>query len=174
MALTYDELKTQVDYPMLKQLVKGLNALPSQLYSLDEIKKDREFKDLQIILDENDTLKESQKNYAKEKKEWEDKQKEYQTKDLLYSASDRFQKIVKDKKLTDKESLFIDKLFKKGNIADLSDDGLSKFVDINREIYKEAMSTQDKDQSHIQTQTELSDKTDYSKPENNPLLDRAE
>jgi hypothetical protein len=172
MAITYEEIKALVDFPMLQKLAKGLNAFPSQLYSYDEIKKDREFKELQELLKENENYKTEKDGYVKEKKSYEDKLKIYIDKENLNSAKEKFSNLIKGLKLTDKERMFIETKFKNAKIEDLTDEGLKKFVDFEKEEFKLLVPIFNENKTYEQNNDNGNiDPKDYTKAVNNPLLD---
>jgi transcriptional regulator with XRE-family HTH domain len=174
MPLTFDEIKTQVDYDMLKKLAKGLNVFPSQLFTFDEIKKDREFKDLHEILEENKTLKTNNESYLKEKDNFAKKIKEFTDKDNLNSAKMRFGELVKGMKLNDSEKSFIETKFNIDKVEDFSDDGLNKYVESKRNEYKliEPVFKKNTNTPIFQPGNNIpADLDDFTKAANNPLLD---
>jgi predicted nuclease with TOPRIM domain len=137
MALTFEELKTQVDFAMLEKLAKGLNVHPSQLFSFDEIKKDREFlSEFQDI----DNLKKSIEEKDQKLEELNKTNSDLKRATQLQTAKGTLSKLYKENNLTDNITKFIDGRYDKlkDNLEDISDDGLKKFVEDQTEIYREA------------------------------------
>lgn len=172
MALTYDEIKTQVDFEMLKKLAKGLNVFPSQLFTFEEIKKDREFKELHETLTEYKNLKKDNENYQKEKEDFEKKVKEFTDKENLSTAKERFGEFIKGLK-NESEKIFIEKKFDIDKPLDLTDEGLKNFVKLKQDEYKLIEPVFKKDNTPIfqPEGTPPVDTEDMTKVANNPLLE---
>jgi len=172
MALTFEEIKTQVDFNMLKQLAKGLNAFPSQLFNLDEIKKDREFSN---HFNEFDKTVNELNDYKVKESGYKKKIDDYSRKEQMLTAKQRATVIITNKKLTDKPKAFIEKTLEKeiDKLNDLSDVALEKYVTEKYESYKDFVSLADGSDIKIPSgdKSLTADPGDYTKPENNPLLE---
>jgi hypothetical protein len=127
--LSFSELKTQI---------REMNVHPSQLYSFDELKKDKEYDREFKVFDE---LQESLKKSEAKILTLEDEKKNLAKQTLQSTAKMRLQKIVSnpDLKLTEKQKKFVDVNFEDG-MEDLSDEALSKFVNKQLDVYKKSAS----------------------------------
>jgi hypothetical protein len=176
MALTFDEIKTQVDFNMLKQLAKGLNVFPSQLFNFDEIKKDREFTG---HFEEFDKTVKELTDYKVKTNDYEKKINDFSRKEQMQTAKQRASAIITNMKLTDKPKTFIEKSLEKEieKMTDITDASLEKFAKDKWELYREIVQSDtsstganipsgdtSKEKGHI-------DPDDMSKKANNPLLD---
>ena len=171
MALTFEEIKTQVDFEMLKKLAKGLNVFPSQLFNFEEIKKDREYKELHDLIKEHGDLKKNNETYVKEKEGFEKQIKEFQDKENLNLAKTRFEGLIKE--LKDEEKIFIEKKFDLDNPEDLSEAGLKKYIESKQNEFKIIEPLFKKGDTKIFTPSKENptDKEDLTKAENNELLE---
>lgn len=172
MALTYDELKTQIDYPMFAKLAKGLNIKPSQMFVFEDIKTDREFashfEEINKTVNELTDLKTKENDYKK-------KIEDYSRKEQMQTAKQRANAIITNKKLTDKPKAFIEKALEKEieKLTDLSDGSLEKFVNEKFDSYKDFVSlTGEPSDIKIPSGDGVlnADPNDMTKKANNPLL----
>jgi hypothetical protein len=88
---------------------------------------------------------------------------------FIYTAKNRMAELSKPLNLTEIERSFIEKLFKPEKMADLTDDGIKKFIDDTRETYKTyaAVTTP---AAKLPGEKSTDEDKDYTKPENNDLI----
>lgn len=124
----------------LKQKVRELNVFPHQLYSLDEIKDDREFGQ---VYDEIKTKETNIQEKEKELTETKTKNTELSRKIQLNSAKGKLKDIYKELELTENMTKFVDEIYEdsKTTIQDLTDEGLKKFVENQKNIFQKATNT---------------------------------
>lgn len=151
---------------------KDHNVFPSQLFTIDDIKKDREFN---VIIENETKLNE----LIKTNKELETKNSEIQTKldeavvaTQKSTAESRLEQMGKEQNWTENQKKYI--LSKTKEITNYDDDGLNAFVEKKTKDYKDAAaffgaSTDIPDADPGQEKT--GDPNDYTKAENNELLD---
>jgi hypothetical protein len=167
---------TQAGIRDLLNEVKRRQTLPSQLFSVDDIKADRE---LRKIFDEVEKQMVEKDDVIKRLEEEKGKLNQ----DVMTStASSRFEELLtkQEDPLTDTQKSFINLSFSeklKGKmINDLSTEGLQKFISDKMIDYKIATSsgifkTEETNEANIdKTSNSTIDKTDFSNPENNPYL----
>jgi hypothetical protein len=173
MPLSYEELKTQVDFAMLEKLAKGLNVYPSQLFNFDEIKKDREFaKEFEEI----NTLKQEKENLTKEIETFKTENQNLNRSIQLNSAKGKLKELYKESQLTENMQKFIDEIYdeQKDKLEDLSDEGLKAFVENQTKIYQKATNTiENKNDVQLPTGDDQTDVEghDSTKKASNPFLD---
>jgi len=159
------EIKDKVwTYSELRAEIKRLGVYPSQIFEMEDIKRDREFVP---IFNEIEILKE-------DKKKMEAKVNELNRTAALSTAPNRIDGIISENNVPSKVAVFIKKRFDKNkdSIPDLSDKGIKDFVeqqtglfqDLASEVYPEFdMKTVDSDKN--------AEPEDMTKVENNELLD---
>ena len=103
-----------------------------QLFSLDDIKNDREFGKL---FTDNETLKTENEKLTKEKKEIGDKSAEAIRSLDVSNANKKLETFLVD--LTDKQKSFITKRFNPENVENLTDEGLKEFVENTKKEFAE-------------------------------------
>jgi hypothetical protein len=163
-----EELKT-VPFAELVTELKRRNTFPTQVFSLDEIKKDRE---ISPIFEKLDKLEKDIQVKDKSLKDLEEEKKTLSKQINSVTAKDRLVKILDENKLiptTDKQRKFIKERFK--NIEDTSDEGLKKYIQSEIDERKRILDIEgipEKDNDSGNTKTPNSDMT---KAENNPLLE---
>ena len=157
----------------LTQEVKRRNIFPNQLYSFKEIENDREFSShFDQVKQYKSKLEELQTNYDQIKTE----KTNLERKGQLSTLKNRLKNILNDpsRGLTDRQKLFIENGIDEDSI-DLTDDGLKNFVDRETKSYFKRVAPDESNQTDIPTgQTNTNGSTgeiDYTKAENNPLLD---
>jgi hypothetical protein len=143
--MDYNEIKKHVDFAMIKQLVADKSIYPwqlSDLFPIEEIKKDKEFGK---IFKEIEDFKLSKEEQEKKFKELEDEKKKLERAVEGNKAKDLLSDLMKEKKFTDNMSEKISKRYDKikDNLQDLSKEGLSKFLDDEKEIFLEYSSNQE-------------------------------
>ena len=161
--MTFDEVK---------KAVRDMNIFPRQLYTLEDIKNDNIFGE--IILS-NESFKTEIEKLKKDKETLENEKIELFKKEQMSSAKDRLLNIGKEYKVTDKQKTYIDMKFKKG-VEDVSDESLKKFVENTLQEYKDIASLFGNEEKIIEdpysdNTSAIVDKTDYTKAENNELLE---
>jgi hypothetical protein len=166
-----------IQFGELMAELKRRHTPPSQAYSVEEIKKDREFSKVFAEIDELKT------NFQAKEKELED----FKTKNLeldrtikLSNAKGKLKEFYKELNYTENIQKFIDKMYdeSKDKIDDLSDDGLKNFVESQKKIFQAATGSQDKPQDvNLPTGDNAPDlnldENKYSTPDTNPLLKEA-
>lgn len=166
----------KINFYKLKEYVKEFNVYPHQLFSLDELKQDREFGKhfIEFETKEKKYLEDMKAIEAKAKTA-EDKLKVLETDYNKNTALIRMENYLKANNiiLTPTEKKFIDPLFK--TETDYSDDGIKKFVDKSRALYKDMASSGvfGEKEKPIETQTTTSGGSttiDYTKPEFNEAI----
>lgn len=156
--------KSAITFEDVKHAIREMNIHPSQLYNLDEIKKDREFGN--IVENENKITE-----FEDQKKKLEDSLKVATRQNQLNTAKGRLADIMKDMQLTEKEVKYIDTQFSE-TVDDISDEGLKGFVETQKNICKDVISffgVKDDDIT-IKTGDGL-DGGDSTKASSNPLLE---
>jgi hypothetical protein len=132
------ETKMEITFQDVVNFCKERNVWPSQIYSIDQIKSDREFMKhfIEFETKEKD-YKDKLKTIEDKAKIAEDKLKVIEGDYNKQTAKSRFDNQLKTNNitLTEKEKLFIDSQFK--TLSDFSDESLKKFIDVSRESYKE-------------------------------------
>jgi hypothetical protein len=114
----------------IKSAVKSMNIFPNQLFTVDEIKDDREFGK---VFDKVDDFTTKEKDFQKQ---IEDKDEEIKTLKRSISESGahlRLENVLStfetdDKKLTDLQKNFINKKFDPKNLEELTDEKITEFV----------------------------------------------
>ncbi len=170
MALTYDEIKTQIDYAMLEKLAKGLNVYPSQMFKIDDIKKDREFAKM-FEKYEADIKSANDEKPAKEKEI--ERLKSLEKENLKLTQKNRLESILKkdDIKLTDEEKLFVFADESINRNSDPTDDGLKNFLNLRRDDYKLYQKINSKDENVDLSQVDKTkEKLDYTDPKVNDMI----
>ena len=134
--------KMEITFNDVENFVKNNNVWPSQLFDLEKVKQDNKF---------NTYFTESEKKVAdleKENKDFTTQLEDYKTKYetanksvLKFDAKNRLENILKqNKELNEAEKNFIIKRFDADNTDDLTDEGLSKVIESQRSIFKDAAS----------------------------------
>jgi hypothetical protein len=154
--------------------VRDLGLYPNQLFTLDQMKEDREFSK---VISENEQLKTDLEAKEEAIKTLETEKTTLTKKQLASTAKIRLKTIMKsgDTTITDNQKLFMENNFSEDQ-EDLSDEGLKayiasqlKFLEKNNNIidFKEHVDSTDLPAG---TPPE-GDVTDQTKAENNPLLE---
>jgi hypothetical protein len=140
--MEYAEIKKNANFETVKQLVKDLNIFPWQLYSENEIKQDKEYGKL---FEEIEKYKSQVEEKDKTFKTLEDEKKKLERVVEGNKAKDLLSDLMKEKKFTDNMSEKISKRYDKikDNLQDISKEGLSKFLDDEKEIFLEYSSNQE-------------------------------
>jgi len=128
----HDEEKV-VTFDEVRKAVRDMNILPRQLFTIDDLKNDRDFSK---IFTENTTLKVEKERLEKEKKEVEDKGKEAIKKIEKSDASTNLDELMKEG-YTDKQKEFIKKRFKPETHDDLSKENLEKYLEKEKKEFTE-------------------------------------
>lgn len=115
----------QMTFEDIKKGIRDLNIRPWQIFTLDDMKEDRNYGKL---FSENSTLKSDNERLTNENKEIKDKSKEaIRTADVT-SSKGRLDKIMEEG-YTDKQKKFIGGRFDPEAFEDLSDDKLKEYVE---------------------------------------------
>jgi hypothetical protein len=162
-AMTFEEIK---------QGIKDLNIYPNHIFNEDDLKNDRKFGPL---FDKISTLEKENKALDENLKKNNDEFMTLKRSSNLNTAKTRIGKYMQEKSLPKPMQLFIEKSFDedKENIEDLSDDGLTKYIDKETKIYQRVMKNIDNENISIDTGDgkDIADKEDYATPENNEFLE---
>lgn len=123
----------KVTFEEVKQWVKDHNVFPRQLFTIDDIKDDREFGK---VYSENEALTKDMDTYKNKFEEMEKAGKESMRKAGLSDAKERFEKLIPEG-ATDRAKAFMKKQFNPDSIEDLSDESLKKIVEQSNKEYSE-------------------------------------
>jgi len=163
-----EELKT-VPFAELVTELKRRNTFPTQVFSLDEIKKDRE---ISPIFEKLDKLEKDIQVKDKSLNDLEEEKKTLSKQINSVTAKDRLVKILDENKLiptTDKQRKFIKERFK--NIEDTSDEGLKKYIQSEIDERKRILDIEGIPEKENDTGNTKTPTGDMTKAENNPLLE---
>ena len=127
------EGEKQMTFEEVKKAVKDLNIFPYQLYSEEEIRKDKVFGK---VFDERDAFEKKAGNIEKEYGEFKTKSEEAIKTSAKATAKERLEKLLPEG-LTDKQKAFIKKQFDPEKVEDLSDDSLKGFVESAQKDFSE-------------------------------------
>jgi hypothetical protein len=158
-----------VPFSELVTEVKRRNTFPTQIFSLDEIKKDRE------IIPFFEKLEKLEKEITAKDKSLKDLEVEKTTlskKIESVTVKDKLAKILTDNKLvtvTDTQRKFIEKRFK--GIEDTSDEGIKKYIESEIVEYKSMIEILGAPKDEIVSNDDTTSVTDATKAKNNPLLE---
>jgi hypothetical protein len=157
---------TPLTYEQLKNEVKRMKVMPSQLFSEGDLKADREFvpffNELQMAVEDNEKKDKRIEELMREKE--------------LGTAKERITNIISEDKLPEPITNFIFSQFgkTKEQIEDLSDQGLKSFVKSQTELFQETAKI-------VNPEFDIKQKSgddkkggngdDVTKAENNELLD---
>lgn len=154
-----------MDIQELRDAVRKLNVIPSQLYMKEDIEKDREFAPIFESHKKDIEAKETEIANLKKDKDGLNRQVQQST------AKTRLTEMVGKRSLTEKQKEYITSRFN-DTVNDMSDDGLQKYIDEKLEDYKTNASffgTEEKEDEMAEGGTGKTD--DLTKAENNELLD---
>ncbi len=152
-------------------MIVDRNIFPTQVFSIEQLKADREINVFNELEESKAALEEKDKLL----KEAEEKTNNLIQQNLKSNAEGRFKEMLKDEslKLTPAQRKYFE-TFKADDFEDLSDEGLNKFIQRELDRYKRFSSTSgDKTEVTITDSNHkpVSAANDYTKKENNPLLD---
>jgi hypothetical protein len=152
----------------VKEFVKANAVIPSQLFTLEEIKKDGTFIP---VFNEIGTKDTQIKTLGDQLKEAQEKVKGVERKELEFNAKTIFDKTLSsaDLKLTDKQKTFITKKYDPSKIEDLSETGIATLVKKGMEEFKE-YAQMFGDSKPIPQNRDIPDGVDMTTPENNDYL----
>jgi len=163
------EMPEEIKFNDVQSWIKDHVVHPSQLFTLDEIKKDHKFIDQFKVWDDNMIrLEEANKQLDETKKENETIKIESQK----ATVQDRLNKLGVDQKWTDTQKKYI--LNRVDQLAQYNDEALGTFVETQKALFSKdakifgvdtAVSVKDENASSG------IDSKDYTKAENNELLD---
>jgi cation transport regulator ChaB len=161
----------QMTFQEVQQAIKDLNIFPSQLFNESDLKRDRE---IGPVYDRLTKLESEKNSLDSEHKKLVDEMGVLKRSNNLNTAKSRISKHISEKNLPDKIRAFIEKSFdeEKEHIEDLSDEGLTNYIDRETKIYQRvAGSMGDEDITTKSGDDNANKDDDYSKPENNEFLD---
>ena len=122
-----------VKFTDILNAVKEMKIYPHQLFSEDDLKKDRF---VEGLMKKNETLTKDLETSNNKLKELDEAGKEAERKVGLSDANTRFEKLIPEG-ATDKAKAFMKKQFNPEKVEDLSDDSLKKTVDQFQKDYSE-------------------------------------
>lgn len=174
---------TTVRFSELVEEVKRRNTYPHQLFTLDDLRGDREFGRL---FTESEQLTKKVKDQDEQIKKLADEKKASEQAAMKASARQRYDAMLGEVKLTPKQKVFLQKSFP-DKAEDLSDVALKAHIDGRLRDYKTLMQTlnikEDAPAATHEDETELESaeegsaefkdegEADLSKAKNNPLLE---
>ena len=169
--MNFDEIKKAITFDQIKQLVGERTIRPWQLFNEEDMLDDRVFGKK---ISEYDNMKAELDRIGKELKEKDDMITSLNKKAQLADIDTRLGKVLETKQFTDKQLNYIKNVFakKKESLNDLTDNGLTQFIDEQEQNYKEVMKyagVDDNDLDNTQKPNNQ-DETDFTKAENNELL----
>lgn len=176
---TESKMPEKLTFEEVKQAVREMNIFPRQIFSLEDIKNDRDFG--KVITDFETKLKEKDDLLVTKETELKAKADEVNSltqKTMLSTASDRLNNLFGELKLTDKQKTYVKNNFEK--VAEsldsekLNDDGLKGFVESQLDVYKANAEFFGSSSDSIEIDTESIDVEDYTTPENNEFLNSDE
>jgi hypothetical protein len=158
-----------VSFSELAGEMKRRNTFPHQLFTLDEIKADKQ---IIPLVDELDKLRKEITVKDKSLKDLEVEKTTLSKKIESVTAKEKLIKILTDKKLvtvSDKQKAFIEKRFK--GIEDTSDEGFKKYIESEIEERKNILDIEGLPKDEIVSNDDTTSATDATKAKNNPLLE---
>jgi hypothetical protein len=159
---------TTVPFGELVQEMKRRNTFPHQLFTLEDLKDDREFSKL---ITEKDELTRKLAIKDDEFKKLNDAKVAQERAMAMGTAKDRFVKVVDSMVLTPKQKQFVKNSFPT-SMDDASDVAIQRLIASKLEDFKVAVQTFDiKDELPAQGTQEPSDSEDFTKAAANPLLE---
>lgn len=160
------------NFHQLVDAVKKFNVHPSQLFSLNDLKKDHEYAEFfQSVKETENKLNELKSKHETLEEDYKKINKEVE----LSTAQKRLETLITtgELKLTDNQTKFIKNSFDKNkDKIDISDDGLQGYISAQLDNYKEIVGLIKPESPEINAGS--GDKVhsdDFTKVENNPLLD---
>lgn len=164
--MTKEELLNSITFHDLKPIIEKLNVFPSQLFSIEQLKADR-----------NLTVFQELENAQKQITEYEEKNKTLIQQTLKANAAQRFKELIDDQnlKLTDGQRKYLESL-KSDDFDDLTDEGLLNFRDNALKWYSRVNASSTDASQVVITNPDVNNNQstnsdDYTKVDNNPLLD---
>ncbi len=161
---------TTIPFGELQGELKRRGTFPSQLFTVEDLQKDRAFVP---IFEQATTDKKSIEAKDKELKELKEKHATAEKVAQASTARARFDKMLETMKLTPRLKAYLQNSFPK-EVADASDEALKRIVDSGTEAYQVAVKTfgvKDEAPPAQRTDGQKSEADDMSKAENNPLLE---
>lgn len=154
--------KKQMTFAELKTEIKNLNVMPHQLFTLDEIKDDKEFGKAYEEIKAKDTEIQAK---IKELEDFKTKNGELNRSIQLQSAKGVLSDLCKENKLTDNITKFVNEMYEanKDKLEDLSNEGLKSFVESQTKIYQLANNTTQENTQTLPTGDDVNE-------DKNPLL----
>ena len=122
-----------VTFQEVQQAIKDMNIMPWQVFSLDDIKQDRNFGK---VFEENEQLKKEKEGLEKDLEDTKSKLTESESKSLSTDAKDRFEKMIPEG-TTDKQKEFLLKQFDSRKPEKLDDESLKGFLDTSIKDYSD-------------------------------------
>jgi hypothetical protein len=125
-----------ISFDEIKQGIKERNVFPNQLFTMDDLKNDRTFGNYITEMEKQiSDLKKQFDETVKNKADIEGKLKDYEVKTQRFTAKEKFDKLISEKQLTDKEKMFVEKNYEQ--LSDYSDKGLTDFIEGQQKAYKD-------------------------------------
>ena len=162
---------TTIPFNELVQEVHRRNSFPSQIFKIEDIKKDKEFNS---VYTELEALKKTVEDKDSKINTLEEEKTGLSQELMTSTAKPRLDKILNnpDKPLTDEQRNFISKSFEKIDIDDVTDEGLQKFADRKLTDFQilEEIKSGKTETATVKTEKQNVDETDFTKSDNNELL----
>jgi hypothetical protein len=118
---------------MVAQAVKDMNIHPSQLYSLDNLKADREFAP---TFEQLSTFEAENERLTKENEQFKTESQDSVKKANIATAKSRLDDKLKEG-FTDKQKSFIEKRFDPEKLGDADDEALDSFIEDSKKDFAE-------------------------------------
>lgn len=164
--------ENNMTFKEVQQAIKDLNIYPSHIFNEDDLKNDRKFGSM---FDKITSLETKNNTLESEMKNMNDEFSKLKRNDNLNTAKTRINKYMKEKALPENIQLFIEKSFEedKENFDDLSDDGLTKYIDKETKIYQRVMKNLGEEDVTLNNGdgNPPKDEEDYESPEFNEFLE---
>ena len=128
-----NEVADKITFQMVEQGIKEMNIFPWQVFSLENLKNDKIFGKL---FTDNSTLKAENERLSKEHEKMTTDSKDAIRKSELLGAQEKLDVLMKEG-FTDKQKQFIKGDFKPEDIKDLTDEGVSKFLENSKKKFTE-------------------------------------
>lgn len=161
------KMENQITFHDVKKWVEQNMVWPSQLYTIDEIKLDRQFAEVFTDAEKNKAeLEQAKKTVA-----------DMQAKEMKNSATSRLKEIINTMEVSDNIKSFTLDMYNdiKDDFADVSDASLKNFAELQAKTYQKITAAQQPPETNIPSgdananTNENSD--DFTDPKNNELLD---
>lgn len=162
---------SKITFGIISSWIKDHNVWPSQLFSIDEIKKDREFKNISENENKIIDLEKQNNEYQNELKSIQEQYDKIKIEQQKSNISSRIEKIGIEQKWTDRQKKYI--LSKINEIKNYDDNGIEEFIKSKTDDYKitaQIFNSETETINNIENKENTNEK-DYTKAKNNELLE---